>query len=110
MTTGVATLYGRFETQLHGPAPNNASKSTVSASPATTRTSGVVRDLALQDGYQLAIDLEREHRASALPQREREGTEPGSDLQHPVAGVDPGEAHDAAGRVGIGEEVLPAPA
>jgi hypothetical protein len=69
----------------------------------------VVRDLALQNSNQLLIDLEREHRAPALPQGEREGPQPGSDLHHPVAGVDPGEAHDAASRVGIGDEVLPAP-
>ncbi len=43
---------------------------------------------------------------AGLGECERERPEPGADLDHSVAGPDPGEGRDAADRVGVGDEVL----
>ena len=108
MTTGVATLYGRFAT--HAPRAG-AEQGVVSRRPSRRRrrraTSASSATSRSRTGHELAIDLEREHvRTRARRNASVSDPIPAPISNDPVAGVDPGEAHDAARRVGIGEEVL----
>ena len=54
----------------------------------------------------MAVELERDDLCTRLGQREGERPEAGTDLEHAVAVADPRQAHDSAGGVRIGEEVL----
>jgi hypothetical protein len=69
---------------------------------------GVRGDGGRQPLGQQRVDLDRDHATGDLEQREGERAEPGTDLDHDVVAGDGGLAHDAAHRVGVDDEVLPA--
>ena len=106
-TTGVATLYGRFDTMIHafvigeqrGPVDlervghaRRRRPARARPPPAPPRAGGRARP--------------RSTCAPASAQRERQRTEAGPDLDHAVAGLHAREPHDVRGHVGVGEEVL----
>ena len=70
---------------------------------------GGVGDHLGEDGQEVAVEFEGQdfpaggHR---LGQGDRQRPHPGTHLEHPVAGAHPGEADDAPGGVGVGQEVL----
>ena len=57
----------------------------------------------------MAVELQGQDLAAGrhrLGQGDRQRADPGPDLEHPVAGAHTGQADDAAGGVGVGQEVL----
>jgi hypothetical protein len=55
----------------------------------------------------VAVDLHRGDRGPGGQEGQRQGAQPGADLDHPVAGADLGQAGDATHRVRVDDEVLP---
>ena len=86
--------------------PSTVDQSRRSASPSTTRVAGPVEHVA-QHRHQAAVDLDGRHRRAGLDQRQRQRADAGTDLHHPVAGPDTGQAGDAPHGVRVGDEVLP---
>ena len=86
--------------------PRSTSQSTVRASPWTTRTSPAPSSAASSTGQEVTVDLERDDRRAGLEERERQRPDAGADLEHAVPRPDLRQPGDAAGGVGIGEEVL----
>ena len=100
MTTGTATLYGRFETHDHvGASGRDASSVREVASDAgvADRDPGVARGAGIgvgagvgehrpQDRGELGVELERDDVVPGVEQRERERAEAGTDLEHRVSG------------------------
>jgi hypothetical protein len=66
-----------------------------------------VRDDRLQDGRDPPVALERDDPRPVLEEGEGQRSQPGPDLEDPVAGAHAGEPGDAPSGVRVGEEVLP---
>ena len=67
---------------------------------------GSVGQHLAQRGGEATIDLDRRHEGTGLGQGQRQRTEPGTDLDDPVARSDPGQVGDAPHGVRVDDEVL----
>ena len=90
----------------------SAARSTVIASPGSTRTRAVGtagprrRRTLRKASASRSVELERDDVVPGVEQRERERAEPGPDLEHRCAGGQVGEGDDPPRGVGVDEEVL----
>src|SRR5205085_6528398 len=69
-----------------------------------SRTGGV-QDL-IEHRDEVTVELDGRDPRPRLRKGEGEGAEPGADLDHPIARLYPGQAHDAPDGVGVDDEVL----
>ena len=61
----------------------------------------------LQDRHEVTVELERVDVRAVGCERQRERSQPGTDLEDARAGLEVGEIHDPTSGVGVDEEVLP---
>ncbi len=110
MTTGTATLYGRFDTHFHrGDAASKGSHATANASATCTSTDRPTASASSTDcrtAANAASSSTASTRAPPCDELERQRSETRPDLEDVLAGFELGEAGDAARGVRVGEEVL----
>ena len=107
ITTGTATLYGRFAHRVHGSSPpSSAGQSSFIASARMTRTRSRPAVTSSSGGINARLNFDRQHARPGRGERHRQRPQAGADLHDPVPRGHPRVGHDGPREVRVDQEVL----
>ena len=108
MMSGVATLYGRFETNAVG---GGVERGRVEVDRVLEPHDDVVAagERGAQRRLEAPVELDRVHERRRVGEHRRHHAEPGPDLDHDVVGLELGQAERDADEVVVDQEVLAEP-